>query len=134
MRTLKEIISKLEILLQNEKYSEALSVMNDFDPSLQNNEPHSPDRIDLLLMMVKIYLFNHLHEKAKECLSQLEGACKNIAADVEYINLKRQLLIVEGKIEEASSLLEEAAHNTLTKRQRHLITYYKGDIHFLKGE
>ena len=134
MKTTREIIGKLESLIQNERYTDALSVLRKFDSPRHRKTPSSPDYKKILLLMGKTYLFNHQCERVKECLSQLECGYKDIASDLEYVDLKRQVLIVEGKTKEASSLLEDATRNNLPKCQRHLITYYKGDIHFLNGE
>lgn len=134
MDQIRKIVNNLESLIRDERYYDALSEIENIDFPFIISRVSSNDAKRLLLLTSRIYVFSHKFESARECLSQLERKYDDISKDIDFIILKIQILTVEGKHDEASSLLHDSINDGLPERYLHIIQYHIGRAYFHRGD
>jgi len=116
------LAEKLKVLLEGENYPEALELIQKWE----NNQKVSHTLLsgEILLSFAKTYYFNRLYNKSREYISKYELKHEGQYKELNYIEQKYKLLILENKIGNAIELIETAICDYRTEQENFALIKY----------
>ncbi len=127
-----DIIQELEKLLSVEEYEKAYKIVNTQGIKLISELSPSQSHRKLLLTICRVLSTNN-DERSNKYLSIFESIYSNAYHDFEYIKLKYNKLILEGKHSRALVLMKNAITNNWAKENYYTIALYLSDAYFWNG-
>ena len=126
------LTDKLRNLLENNNFQEAYSLIK----KLEMNDDLASSRLDheLLILISKIYFYNNSYTKAKEYLARYELQYPDRCLEIEFINQKYKLLILEKKAKDVIALIESAISEERPEEEEYWLVFYLGKAHFWNGD
>jgi len=124
--------SNFNILLKKKKYSDALTMVTEWE----KEKDLSTGRISgkLLLLLSKTYYFNNRYKKSKEYLELYETQHPELWFNKLYIEQKYRLLILEERADQSIELIERALEIEHPESEKYWLFFYLGKAYFWNGD
>jgi transcriptional regulator with PAS, ATPase and Fis domain len=134
MTRTRNLIEKLEALLERKKHKVALKVVEATSSLDKITSLPSWEHRRLSLLFSLIHYFNQDHRKAAAYLSGLTPLYDDIEADADYVFVKSQLMLIEGRLEQSLALLKTSLNTERPKDEEYLLRFCLGKAYFWKGD
>ncbi|MBD3424001.1 MAG: hypothetical protein GF417_06155, partial [Candidatus Latescibacteria bacterium] len=124
--------SNLNILLKKKKYSNALTIVTEWE----KEKVFSGERISgkLLLLLSRTYYFNNRYKKSTKYLELYEIHYPELCLKKSYIEQKYRLLILEGRADQSIELIERALDIEHPESEKYWLFFYLGKAYFWNGD
>ncbi|MBD3424893.1 MAG: tetratricopeptide repeat protein, partial [Candidatus Latescibacteria bacterium] len=122
----------LSLLLRNRDYQKALEMLREWE----SKDEFDPETLsgELLLAISRTYYFGKRYEKSREYLYVFENNYPQMCLDIEYIEQKDKLLILEDKADQVIKLLFTAINKNKNENEKYWLILYLGKAYFWNGE